>query len=108
MSAGFLVRCRGLVHAHWWVELGAVPLVGRAMSGGVFSWQLCAQEDFKQLMSGAVFPPPWLFGLRHPSTVVYRLLGGIRLLGEKMAASRRAHANEYFLELPLSVFLSLQ
>ena len=26
----------GLVPAHWWVELGLVPLVGRAVSGGVF------------------------------------------------------------------------
>ena len=25
-----------LVLAHWWVELGLVPLVGRAMSRGVF------------------------------------------------------------------------
>ena len=27
----------GLVPAHWWVELGLVPLMGRAMSRGVFS-----------------------------------------------------------------------
>ena len=27
-------------------------------------------------MSGAVFPPCWLSGLRHPSTGAYRLLGG--------------------------------
>ena len=29
-------------------------------------------------MSGAVFPPCWLFGLRHPSAGAYRLLGGAR------------------------------
>ena len=28
---------KGLVPAHWWVELGLVPLVGRAMSEDVFS-----------------------------------------------------------------------
>ena len=29
-------------------------------------------------MAGAAFPPCWLFGLRHPSTEAYRLLGGAR------------------------------
>ena len=38
----------GLVPAHGWVELGLVPLVGKAVSGGVFIRQLCAQEDIKQ------------------------------------------------------------
>ena len=37
-----------MVPALWWVELGLVPLVGRAMLGGVFIGQVCAQEDFKQ------------------------------------------------------------
>jgi len=32
-----------LVPSYWWVELGLVPLVDRA----VFYGQLCAQEDFK-------------------------------------------------------------
>ena len=36
-----------LVPAHWWVQLGLVPLGGRAMSRGVFSQQLCPQEDSK-------------------------------------------------------------
>ena len=40
--------CEGLVPVHWGVELGLVPLVGRAMSGGVFIDQLCAEEDLKQ------------------------------------------------------------
>ena len=28
----------GLVPAHWWVELGLISLVGRAVSGGVVYW----------------------------------------------------------------------
>ena len=38
----------GLVPPDWWVELGFVPLVGRAMSRAVFSGQLWAHEDFQQ------------------------------------------------------------
>ena len=40
----------GLVPAHWWVELGLAPLVGRAVSRGVFIGQLFTQEGFKQLV----------------------------------------------------------
>lgn len=43
--------CEGLIFAHWWVEMGFVPLVGRAVSGGVVSGQLCAQEDIKRSVS---------------------------------------------------------
>ena len=75
MQALFL---EGLVPAHWWVELGLVSLVGRAMPNGVFSGLLWTQEDLGCLMGGAVFPSGWLFGLRHPSTAVNRLLGGAR------------------------------
>ena len=39
----------GLVPAYWWVELGLVPLVGKAISEGVFIiGQLFIQDDFKQ------------------------------------------------------------
>ena len=42
-GAGF--RLWGLTFAHRWVE------VGRAVSGGVFSGQLCVQEDIEQSVS---------------------------------------------------------
>ena len=56
------------------------------------------------LMSGAVFPPCWLFGLRGPSTGAYRLLLGPGL-DAKIVTSRRAHVFEYSLRLlpPVSV-----
>ena len=38
----------GLLPAHWWLEQGLLPLVGMAMSKGVFSGRLWAQEDFRQ------------------------------------------------------------
>ena len=39
----------GLVPAHWWVELGFVPLMGRAMSGDVFIGQLFIQKTLNSL-----------------------------------------------------------
>ena len=46
----------GLVPAHWWVELGFVPLVSRAMLRGIFL------ADYL-LVGGAMFLLCWLFGL---------------------------------------------
>ena len=45
VQASWRVR---LVPTHWWVELGLVPVAGRAVSGGVFRGQLYGQEDFRQ------------------------------------------------------------
>ena len=68
----------GLVPAHWWVELGLVPLMRRAVSGGVFSRQLCGQENFKPPVCWWVGLCSHLVGLRWPSTGAYKLLGGAR------------------------------
>ena len=43
VQASWRVR---LVPMHW-VELGLVPVVGRAVSGGLLSGQLYGQEDFR-------------------------------------------------------------
>ena len=53
-------------------------------------------------MSGAVFPPCLLFGMRQASTGAYRLMVWL------MAASGRAQANEYFPEFLLPVTSSTQ
>ena len=45
-----------LVTVPWWVELGFVPLVGRAMLRGTFLAHYL-------LVGGAMFPLCWLFGL---------------------------------------------
>ena len=68
----------GLVIAHWWVELRVVPLVGRALSRDVFrgSCELSTTLGSLSADGGTVFPPYWLFGLRHPSTGACKLLGG--------------------------------
>ena len=42
VQASWRVR---LVPIHWWVELGLVPVVGRAVLGGVFSGQLYGQGE---------------------------------------------------------------
>ena len=95
----------GLVSAHWGVELGLVPLVGRAVSGGCLPGRFFTQEDFKQ-------PVCWWVGVC--SCPVGCLVWGIPELGPtgywvgtgisgKMAAFKRAHATEYS-----SVSLSLQ
>lgn len=42
--AGFLVEVAD--SSTWWVELGVVPQVGRAMSRAVFTRQLGGQENF--------------------------------------------------------------
>ena len=80
------------------------------MSNGVFSGQLCSQEDFKHLVcwwvelcSHSVGCLAWGIPAPEP-TGCWVGLG----LSEKMATSRRAHANEYSLELPLPVSPSLQ
>ena len=62
-------------------ELVLVPLPSRAVSRCVFIRQLWAQDDQAAclLMSGAVLPPCWLFGLRHlrpNSTEACGLWGG--------------------------------
>ena len=70
----------GLVPAHWWVQPGLVPLVGRVLSGVVLIRQLWAPENFINSLSadGWGCAPVLLFGLRHPSTGACRLLGGAR------------------------------
>ena len=67
VCAGFLVGGTGAYS--WWVELGLVPLVGRATSRGVFRGS-CGLMTLDSLpaIGGAVFPLCWLFGLRWPST----------------------------------------
>ena len=58
-------------------------------------------------MDGAVYLFYWLFGLKHPSTKAYWLLGRTSSC-RRMEASRRAHANECSPELLLPVSFSLQ
>ena len=57
------------------------------------------------LIDGTVFLPCWLFGLRQPTLEHIGCWVGPGL-GEKMAASRRAHANEHLLELLPTVSLA--
>ena len=94
-----------MLPTHWWVELGLVPL-GRAMSKGMFSGQLCPQKDFKQHVY-------WWVELY--SCSVGCLTCGVSVVNPTgywvvpiLAASRRAHANEHSPELPLSLCLFLQ
>ena len=100
----------GLVSAHLWVELGLVPLVGRALSRGVFNGQLWAQEDLRQ-------PVCWWVELcSHPDACLTWGLPALEPtgwwlgpgLGEKMAASRSTCTNEYSPELPPPVSSSPQ
>lgn len=84
----------------------AYPLVGGAGSCS-FGMQCQGKSMFRDssglrrfwaaclLMTGAVFLPCWLFGLRHPNTGAYSLLSGARS-GWQRAASRRADVSEYF------------
>ena len=58
-------QCKGLLPAHWWVELGLVPLVSRAVLKKTLS---SLSADGQVGVS-----PCWLFGLRQPSTGAYRL-----------------------------------
>ena len=67
----------GLAPAHWWVELGLVPLLGSAMSGAVFIRQLF-RKTFSILFADAWGCVLTLFCLWHPRTGAYRLLGGTR------------------------------
>ena len=68
----------GPVSSYWWVELGFVPLVGRAMSRGVFVGGYCVRRTLDSLSADewVCVPPCWLFSLRSPSTRACRLLGG--------------------------------
>ena len=70
----------GLVPAHWWVELGLVPLVSRAMSRGMFRGGCELRTTLGSLSADGwgFFLPCWLFGLRCPSTGACRLLSGAR------------------------------
>ena len=102
--------CEGLIFAHWWVDMSFVPLVGRAVSGGVVSGQLCAQEDIKQSVCWWVRLYSYHFDYLawgFPALVPTGFWAGTSL-GEKMAAFQRARANENSPELPLPVSLSLQ
>ena len=97
-------RCEGLIFAHWWVDMSFVPLVGRAVSGGVVSGQLCAQEDIKQSVCWWVRDYlAWGF----PTLAPTGFWVGTSL-GKKMAAFQRARVNENSRELPLPVSLSPQ
>ena len=66
--------CKRLVQAslweefHWWVELGLVPLMRRAVLRKILSSLSTDVWD--------CVPPCWLFGLRLPSTGGHRLLDG--------------------------------
>ena len=98
-----------LVPAHWWVELALTPVVGRAVSWGMFRGGCALRTTLGSCSAdrwGCV-PTCWLSGLRHSSA------GGCRLLGEtslnaKMATSGRAHTNEYSLGPPLAMSLPPQ
>ena len=76
----------------WWVELSLVPLMGRAVSGGVF-WGVCELSTTLGSLSidgwgcVPVFLSCWLFGLRHPAL---KLAGSwVELgLGAEMGTSR--------------------
>ena len=70
----------GLVPAHWWVEQGLIPQLGRAVSRGIFRGGAGLRVALLRLsaMHRSVFPPCWLCGLRHPSTGSCRMLGGAR------------------------------
>ena len=98
----------GVVPAHWWLELGLVPLAGRAVSRGLFSRLLWAQEDFKQPICcwvGLCSCPVGCLARGIPALEPTGCWVGPGL-GEKMVTSRRAHASEYFPELLLPVSLS--
>ena len=70
----------GLVPAHWCVEPGVIPQLGRAVSMGIFRDDAGLRMGLLSLsvMHKSVFQPCWLFGLRHPSTGSCRMLGGAR------------------------------
>ena len=80
-----------LVPDHWWVELGLVPPVGRAMLRKVLS-SLSADR----------------WGCVPALLVVWPSIGAYRELGGQMVASRKARANEDSPELLLPVSLSPQ
>ena len=60
----------GLVPAHWCVEPGVIPQLGRAVSMGIFRDDAGLRMGLLSLsvMHRSVFQLCWLFGLRHPST----------------------------------------
>ena len=96
----------GLVPPRWWVELGCVPLVGRALSRAVLSGQLWAHEDFKQPVCYASA----LVGCLAWGVPALELIGcwDESDLGEKTVASRSAHATKNTPELLQPVSLSPQ
>ena len=66
--------------AHWCVELGFGPLVGRVVSRDM-SRIICGLMKSLGSLSAdgwAVFLLYWFFGLWHPSAGTYRLLGWAR------------------------------
>ena len=89
----------GLVLAHRWVELALVPLVGRAISVGVFIGDCCLWMTRQ--------PVCWWVGLCHtflvgcPEVSQQWSLG----LGAKMVIFGRVHTGEYSLGHLQSVFL---
>ena len=65
-----------LVLAHWWVELGLAPLVGRARCRCMCRDGCGLRIPLGNLsaMVGALSPLSFLFSLSSPSTGAYRLL----------------------------------
>ena len=89
--------------APWWGELGLVSVVGRAVSGGVFS----SGYELRSLSCcwwGCV-PPAGCLARGIPAL---ELLGCWSALGAKIATSGGVHANQYFLGPLPPVFLPQQ
>ena len=97
----------GLVPAHWWVELGIVILVGRAMSRDVFIGGCGLMKTLSSLSAvGRGCVPALLFVgcLRHPSTGAFGLSGRARSWHQNGGLQ----ANEYSPVPPPPLSLSLQ
>ena len=95
--------------AHWCVELGLVPLVGRAMSRDVFSGGCGLRKTLGSLSADGWGCVPALLVV-WPEASQHWSLQAVEWghLGVKMAISRRAHVNEYSLVPPPPVLLSPQ
>ena len=80
----------GLVLAHRWVELGLVPLVGRAISVGVFIGDCCLWMTRQPVCWWVgLCPTFWLVVLRYPSSGAWVLLPKWWSLGEFTLVSIR-------------------
>ena len=81
--------CKGLLSGHWRVELGLVPLMGRAMSRSVFRSSCGLMKSLSSFSAAR-------WGTQHGA---YRLLDGADL-SVKIVTSRMVHSNE-FTQVPL-------